>query len=194
MLCLYRFVLSLTGVDIWVLVAGTVARLPDWCLKGARRRQVHKFSKFIHGSATLLPDLVQAVPYWVDDESVRPSMLQSAPAPPPVSCAPGPRPRLPHQQPEAVRISYVCRNHSCAPGPRPACHIDSLEECGKVMCVEISAACHQLPIAANEPVTPIPHVCSWCMQTYADVHALSRLPSHVDCRPRLLTTGECVGA
>jgi len=42
---------------------------------------VHKFSKFIHGGATLLPELVQAVPYWVDDESVRPSMLQSAPAP-----------------------------------------------------------------------------------------------------------------
>ena len=49
---------------------------------------MHKFSKFIHGSATLLPDLVQAVPYWVDDESVRPSMLQSAPAPP--SCVPCP--------------------------------------------------------------------------------------------------------
>ena len=43
--------------------------------------QVHKFSKFIHGTATLLPELVQAVPYWVDDESVRPSMLQSAPQP-----------------------------------------------------------------------------------------------------------------
>ncbi len=55
----------------------------------ARRAQVHKFSKFIHGSATLLPDLVQAVPYWVDDESVRPSMLQSAPAAPP-ACAPRP--------------------------------------------------------------------------------------------------------
>ena len=40
--------------------------------------QVHKFSKFIHGTATLLPDMVAAVPYWIDDESVRPSMLQSA--------------------------------------------------------------------------------------------------------------------
>lgn len=45
--------------------------------------QVHKFSKFIHGSCTLMPDLVQAVPYWVDDESVRTSMLASAPKPPP---------------------------------------------------------------------------------------------------------------
>lgn len=31
--------------------------------------EVHKFSKFIHGTATLFPDMVQAVPYWVDDES-----------------------------------------------------------------------------------------------------------------------------
>jgi len=42
--------------------------------------EVHKFSKFIHGSCTLCPEMVQAVPYWVDDESVRPSMLVSAPA------------------------------------------------------------------------------------------------------------------
>jgi len=40
---------------------------------------VHKFSKFIHGTATLLPDMVQAVPYWVDDESLRPSINQSTP-------------------------------------------------------------------------------------------------------------------
>lgn len=39
---------------------------------------MHKFSKFIHGTATLLPDMIAAVPYWIDDESVRPSMLQSA--------------------------------------------------------------------------------------------------------------------
>lgn len=41
--------------------------------------EVHKFSKFIHGTCTLFPDMVQAVPYWVDDESVRASMLMSAP-------------------------------------------------------------------------------------------------------------------
>lgn len=40
--------------------------------------EVHKFSKFIHGTCTLFPEMVQAVPYWVDDESVRPSMLLSA--------------------------------------------------------------------------------------------------------------------
>ena len=39
--------------------------------------EVHKFSKFIHGCSTLLPGLVQAVPYWVDDPSIRQSMLRS---------------------------------------------------------------------------------------------------------------------
>lgn len=43
--------------------------------------EVHKFSKFIQGTATLFPDMVQAVPYWVDDETLRPSMLMSAPSP-----------------------------------------------------------------------------------------------------------------
>ena len=40
---------------------------------------IEKFSKHIHGTATLFPDMVQALPYWVDDESVRASMLTSAP-------------------------------------------------------------------------------------------------------------------
>ena len=40
--------------------------------------QVHKFSKFIHGSSVLLPDMVQAVPYWIDDESIRKSIIQSS--------------------------------------------------------------------------------------------------------------------
>ena len=40
--------------------------------------EVHKFSKFIHGCAVLLPDRVQAVPYWIDDESIRDSILSSS--------------------------------------------------------------------------------------------------------------------
>ncbi|KAK9918747.1 hypothetical protein WJX75_006519 [Coccomyxa subellipsoidea] len=69
---------------------------PEWVqdlLDSGYLTEVHKFSKFIHGTATLLPELVQAVPYWVDDESVRPSMLQSAPQPAqsvPGSAAPAP--------------------------------------------------------------------------------------------------------
>ena len=55
---------------------------PSWVqelLDSGYLTEVHKFSKFIHGTCTLFPELVQAVPYWVDDESVRPSMLASAP-------------------------------------------------------------------------------------------------------------------
>ena len=83
---LIRFKLSLVQMDHSAQTG--VSWIPRYCLNLWAAVQVHKFSKFIHGSATLLPDLVQAVPYWVDDESVRPSMLQSAPAPP--SCAPCP--------------------------------------------------------------------------------------------------------
>lgn len=39
--------------------------------------EVHKFSKFIHGCAVLLPEDVRAVPYWVDDASVRASIIAS---------------------------------------------------------------------------------------------------------------------
>lgn len=57
---------------------------PSWVqelLDSGYLTEVHKFSKFIHGTCTLFPELVQAVPYWVDDESVRASMLASAPLP-----------------------------------------------------------------------------------------------------------------
>ena len=36
--------------------------------------QVNKFSKFIHACATLLPDEVQAMPYWIDDPALRDSI------------------------------------------------------------------------------------------------------------------------
>jgi SPX domain protein involved in polyphosphate accumulation/uncharacterized membrane protein YidH (DUF202 family) len=39
--------------------------------------EVHKFSKFIHGCATLLHDDVHSVPYWVDDASLRESIVES---------------------------------------------------------------------------------------------------------------------
>lgn len=44
--------------------------------------EVYSFSKMLHGIATLLPDSLQAVPFWVDDESVRASMAASGPSPP----------------------------------------------------------------------------------------------------------------
>ena len=38
---------------------------------------VHKFSKFIHGCAVLMQDDVRAVPYWVDDPSLKASIEES---------------------------------------------------------------------------------------------------------------------
>ena len=42
--------------------------------------EMNNFSKQLHGITTLFPDLVQSVPYWVDRDSVRASMMMSAPA------------------------------------------------------------------------------------------------------------------
>lgn len=39
--------------------------------------EVHKFSKFIHGCAVMLPEDVRSVPYWVDDVSIRDSIIAS---------------------------------------------------------------------------------------------------------------------
>lgn len=39
--------------------------------------EVHKFSKFIHGSAVLLPDDVSEIPYWIDDVTLAQSIQQS---------------------------------------------------------------------------------------------------------------------
>lgn len=39
--------------------------------------ECHKYSKFVHGCAVLLPEDVQSVPYWVDDVSLRQSVIDS---------------------------------------------------------------------------------------------------------------------
>ncbi|CAG9460086.1 unnamed protein product [Pedinophyceae sp. YPF-701] len=69
---------------------------PQWVqelLASGYLTEVHKFSKFIHGTATLLPDMVQAVPYWIDDESLRPSIQACAPDVP-ASATNTPQPRV----------------------------------------------------------------------------------------------------
>ena len=53
---------------------------PQWVtdlLGSGLPREVHKFSKFIHGCAVLLPEEVQAMPYWIDDPSLRESIQAS---------------------------------------------------------------------------------------------------------------------
>ena len=53
---------------------------PDWVtelLDSGMLMEVHKFSKFIHGCAILLPDEVRAAPYWIDDTSLKTSIERS---------------------------------------------------------------------------------------------------------------------
>ncbi len=53
---------------------------PQWVtnlLQSGKLLEVHKFSKFIHGCAVLLPKDVYALPYWVDDVTVRESIVRS---------------------------------------------------------------------------------------------------------------------
>ena len=54
---------------------------PEWVqdlISSGLITEVHKMSKFIHGTAVLFPELVQAVPYWIDDESIRESIAASS--------------------------------------------------------------------------------------------------------------------
>jgi len=56
------------------------ARTPDWVqglLDSGMIMEVHKFSKFIHGCAVLLPEEIHAVPYWIDDASIKLSIEKS---------------------------------------------------------------------------------------------------------------------
>lgn len=39
--------------------------------------ECHKYSKFVHGCAVLLPEDVRCVPYWADDVSLRQSIIDS---------------------------------------------------------------------------------------------------------------------
>jgi SPX domain protein involved in polyphosphate accumulation/uncharacterized membrane protein YidH (DUF202 family) len=55
---------------------------PEWVqnmMNSGLITEVYKMSKFIHGTAVLFPELVQAVPYWIDDESIRDSIVASGP-------------------------------------------------------------------------------------------------------------------
>jgi uncharacterized membrane protein YidH (DUF202 family) len=40
--------------------------------------ECHKYSKYVHGCCVLLPEDVRSVPYWVDDASLRDSIIASA--------------------------------------------------------------------------------------------------------------------
>ena len=68
-------------LDVKLELGGDNVAAPQWLTElqnSGMLYEVHKFSKFIHGCATLLPEYVRSVPYWVDNASVRESVLRSS--------------------------------------------------------------------------------------------------------------------
>ena len=63
--------------------------------------EVHKFSKYMHGCAALFPDIVQEVPYWVDDVSLRQSLQLSA-----TTATDQPRPDLPRLRASVRSVAH----------------------------------------------------------------------------------------
>jgi len=56
------------------------SQIPQWVrdlLASGLLVPFHKFSKFIHGCATLMSEDVQYMPYWIDDSTIRQSILDS---------------------------------------------------------------------------------------------------------------------
>ena len=67
-------------LEIKLELKGENATPPKWVTdlqNSGLLYEVHKFSKFIHGCAVMHPEDVRAVPYWVDDASLRQSILAS---------------------------------------------------------------------------------------------------------------------
>jgi VTC domain/Domain of unknown function (DUF202) len=67
-------------LEIKLEVAGGDLTPPKWVTdlqNSGMLYECHKYSKFVHGCAVLLPEDVQSVPYWVDDVSLRQSIIDS---------------------------------------------------------------------------------------------------------------------
>jgi uncharacterized membrane protein YidH (DUF202 family) len=67
-------------LEVKLELGGNSLEPPQWVTElqnSGMLYEVHKFSKFIHGCATLLPEYVRSVPYWMDDASIRESIIRS---------------------------------------------------------------------------------------------------------------------
>ena len=67
-------------LEIKLELKGGDAMPPKWVTdlqNSGMLYEVHKFSKFIHGCAVMFPENARSVPYWVDDVSLRQSILAS---------------------------------------------------------------------------------------------------------------------
>eukprot|EP00565_Helicotheca_tamesis_P009069 CAMPEP_0185725902 /NCGR_PEP_ID=MMETSP1171-20130828/2030_1 /TAXON_ID=374046 /ORGANISM="Helicotheca tamensis, Strain CCMP826" /LENGTH=752 /DNA_ID=CAMNT_0028394133 /DNA_START=50 /DNA_END=2305 /DNA_ORIENTATION=+ len=67
-------------LEVKLELSGENLTPPKWVLdlqNSGMLYEVHKFSKFIHGCSVMMPEDVRCVPYWVDDASVRESIIAS---------------------------------------------------------------------------------------------------------------------
>jgi uncharacterized membrane protein YidH (DUF202 family) len=67
-------------LEVKLELKGENAMPPKWVTdlqNSGMLYEVHKFSKFIHSCAIMSPEDVRSVPYWVDDISLRQSILAS---------------------------------------------------------------------------------------------------------------------
>jgi len=67
-------------LEVKLELGGSCTETPAWVSElqnSGMLYEVHKFSKFIHGCCVLLPEYVRSVPYWIDDVSIRDSILRS---------------------------------------------------------------------------------------------------------------------
>jgi uncharacterized membrane protein YidH (DUF202 family) len=67
-------------LEIKLEMSGGQMTPPQWVIdmqNSGMLYECHKYSKFVHGCAVLLPEDVQSVPYWIDDVSVRQAIIDS---------------------------------------------------------------------------------------------------------------------
>lgn len=72
-----RFPHAVLEVKLQLKEEGATPRWVQELLESGMLQEVHKFSKFIHGCAVLLPEDVQAQPYWIDDVTLKDSIERS---------------------------------------------------------------------------------------------------------------------
>jgi SPX domain protein involved in polyphosphate accumulation len=75
-----RFPHAVLEVKLQLLDADKTPQWVNDMLASGSLLEVHKFSKFIHGGAVLMPEDVRSVPYWIDDVTLAESISQSGSA------------------------------------------------------------------------------------------------------------------
>lgn len=89
--------------------------VPEWVeeLLQSSCHEVYKFSKFVHGTATLQSELVAQVPYWMDDASIISSVTASTAAEHPARPGQGDGPTLMDRVDTAPLLGHSRRQGVC---------------------------------------------------------------------------------